>query len=150
MSKIVYENTNGYFDPTLGVLRNAYGFGEEEDVAEFIQNKLDSLMAMVGCDKVHFREDHTISKDHPMIYLDFNAIAKGYGVDRIAAFLESLGITNYLVEIGGELYGSGLNPERNAPWSVGIEAVDYELGDSTYTHAITLHNSVFDASGYFC
>lgn len=149
MSKIVYENTNGYFDPTVGVLRNAYGFGEEEDVAAVTQKKLDSLMTMVGFDKVHFREDHTISKDHPMIYLDFNAIAKGYGVDRIAAFLESLGITNYLVEIGGELYGSGLNPERNAPWSVGIEAVDSELGDRTYTHAIPLHNAGMAASGNY-
>src|SRR5690554_2755549 len=74
MSKTVYENTKGYFDPTVGVLRNAYGFGEEEDIASLNQHMLDSIMTMVGFDKIHFKEDNTIGKEHPMIYLDFNAI----------------------------------------------------------------------------
>ena len=103
MSKTVYANTNGYFDPTVGVLRNAYGFGDEDNVPTMTQKKLDSIMVMVGFDKVHLKDNITIGKQHPLIYLDFNAIAKGYGVDRIAVYLESLGITNYLVEIGGEL-----------------------------------------------
>lgn len=149
MSKTVYENTKGYFDPTVGVLRNAYGFGEEEDITSLNQHMLDSIMTMVGFDKLHFKEDNTIGKEHPMIYLDFNAIAKGYGVDRIAVFLESLGVSNYLVEIGGELYGSGVNPERNAPWSVGIEGVESELGDRSYTHTVPLQNAGMAASGNY-
>lgn len=149
MSKTVYENTKGYFDPTVGVLRNAYGFGEEEDIASLNQHMLDSIMTMVGFDKIHFKEDNTIGKEHPMIYLDFNAIAKGYGVDRMAVFLESLGVSNYLVEIGGELYGSGVNPERNAPWSVGIEGVESELGDRSYTHTVPLQNAGMAASGNY-
>lgn len=149
MSKTVYANTNGYFDPTVGVLRNAYGFGDEDNVPTMTQKKLDSIMVMVGFDKVHLKDNITIGKQHPLIYLDFNAIAKGYGVDRIAVYLESLGITNYLVEIGGELYGSGINPERNAPWSVGIEAVDSELGNRTYTHTIPLNNAGMAASGNY-
>ena len=149
MSKTVYENTKGYFDPTVGVLRNAYGFGEEEDIASLNQHMLDSIMTVVGFDKIHFKEDNTIGKEHPMIYLDFNAIAKGYGVDRMAVFLDSLGVSNYLVEIGGELYGSGVNPERNAPWSVGIEGVESELGDRSYTHTVPLQNAGMASSGNY-
>lgn len=149
MSKTVYENTNGFFDPTVGVLRNAYGFGENDSVASLNPQMLDSIMTLVGFDKLHFKEDNTIGKEHPMIYLDFNAIAKGYGVDRLAVFLESLGVSDYLVEIGGELYGSGINPERNAPWSVGIEGVESELGDRTYTHIVPLQNAGMAASGNY-
>lgn len=149
MSKTVYENTDGYFDPTVGALRNAYGFGEEERTVSLNQQMLDSLMTMVGFDKLHFKDNNTIGKEHPLIYLDFNAIAKGYGVDRIAVFLESLGVSNYLVEIGGELYGSGINPERNAPWSVGIEGVESELGDRSYTHTVSLQNAGMAASGNY-
>lgn len=149
MSKTVYESTEGYFDPTVGVLRNAYGFGEEENLPPVNQKMLDSIMPMIGFDKVHFTANNTIQKEHPGIYLDFNAIAKGYGVDRIAAFLDSLGVSNYLVEIGGELYGAGINPERNAPWSVGIEGIESELGSRTYTHTIPLQNAGMAASGNY-
>lgn len=149
MSKTVYENTDGYFDPTVGVLRNAYGFGEKENDAELNQQTLDSIMTMVGFHKLHFKENNTIEKEHPMIYLDFNAIAKGYGVDRIAVFLESKGVSDYLVEIGGELYGSGINPERNKPWSVGIEGIESELGDRSYTHTVPLQNAGMAASGNY-
>src|SRR5690625_4180143 len=62
MSKAIFENTEGYFDPTVGVLRNAYGFGEEEDVPPVNQQVLDSIMPMVGFEKVHFKSNNTIRK----------------------------------------------------------------------------------------
>lgn len=149
MSKAVYEKTNGFFDPTIGSLRNAYGFGDDEGMETINQQDLDSIMQMVGLDKLNFKEDNTIGKTHPKIYLDFNAIAKGYAVDRLAKLLESKGITNYLVEISGELYGSGINPERNAPWTVGIEGVDSDLEDRSYTHMLALKNAGLASSGNY-
>lgn len=149
MSKAVYDKTGGYFDPTIGSLRNAYGFGEEEGMSTINKQDLDSIMEMVGFDKLNFKEDNTIGKNHPKIYLDFNAIAKGYAVDRMAVFLESKGVSNYLVEISGELYGSGINPERNAPWTVGIEGVDSDLENRSYTHLLPLENAGLASSGNY-
>lgn len=149
MSRLVHENTLGYFDPSIGVLRNAYGFGEVAAIENIDQHILDSLMQMVGFDKLNFKEDYTIGKAHPNIYLDFNAIAKGYGVDRIAAYLESKGVDNYLVEISGELYAKGRNLERGQAWSVGIEAVDSDLEDRSYTHSIALENAGLASSGNY-
>lgn len=149
MSKEVHQNTKGYFDPTVGVLRNVYGFGEVEAM-EIVQDKdLDSIMEMVGFDKLRLQADDRISKEHPMIYLDFNAIAKGYGVDRLAAYLDTKGISNYLVEISGELYAKGINPERNASWMVGIENVDSDLGNRSYSHLLPLKNAGLAASGNY-
>lgn len=149
MSKSVYDKTGGYFDPTIGSLHNAYGFGEKEGMLTINQQDVDSIMEMVGFDKLYFKTDNTISKTHPKIYLDFNAIAKGYGVDRLAFFLESKGITDYLVEISGELYASGINPERNAPWTVGIEGVDSDVEDRSYTHLLPLKNAGLASSGNY-
>lgn len=149
MSKDIYEKTKGYFDPTIGSLRNAYGFGEDQGMDSINQQDLDSIMTFVGFDKLQFKEDNTIGKTHPKVYLDFNAIAKGYAVDRLALYLESKGITDYLVEISGELYAKGMNLERNAPWAVGIEGVDSDLEDRSYTHTLALKNAGLASSGNY-
>ena len=117
-SKEVYNKSNGYFDITVAPLVNAYGFGfaKKENVDSA---SIDSIMAFVGMDKVNF-EDGKIIKSDPRIMLDGNAIAQGQSVDYIAQHLESQGITNYLVEIGGEISAKGLNDKAEI-WRVGID-----------------------------
>ena len=110
LSSEIHRKTKGYFDPTIGVLRNAYGFGDTKPLRSIDAETLDSLMQYVGFQKVELKPDGTISKEHPQIYFDFNAVAKGYAVDRIGAFLDSRGIENYLVELGGEILAKGSNP----------------------------------------
>lgn len=149
MSQEVYKNSNGYFDPTVGALRNAYGFGDVDGLESINQNDLDSIMEMVGFDKLHFNSNNTISKQHPKIYLDFNAIAKGYGVDRVAAVLEEHNLSNYLVEIGGELFAKGINVDKDVPWTVGIEGIQSDLENRSYTHTLKLENAGMAASGNY-
>jgi len=117
-SEEVAEITNGAFDWTVAPLVNAWGFG--------FKNKLDpekipvdSLLQIVGYKKIHLKNGKVI-KDDPRIMLDGSAIAKGYGVDVVAKFLESKGISNYMVEIGGEIRAKGKN-DKNRIWRVGID-----------------------------
>lgn len=149
MSKKVYEESNGYFDPSIGSLRNAYGFGDTKALEVIDQEVLDSIKDFVGFSKTHLDANNFLHKDHPNLYIDYNAIAKGYGVDQVAAYLESQGVSNFVVEIGGELLAKGINPERNQVWIVGIESVDSDLTDRTYSHSIKLENAALAASGNY-
>jgi FAD:protein FMN transferase len=120
LSKTIYDATDGYFDPTVGTLVNAWGFGPEQAVP-MTPEVVDSLMAYVGFNKVELRPDGKIKKADARIYFDFNAIAKGYAIDRLAAMLDAKGIQNYLVEVGGEIVAKGINTQKQKPWVVGID-----------------------------
>src|SRR5690606_36967709 len=99
-SREVFEATQGAFDPTVGPLVNAWGFGPgKTHPTDSID--VSPLLPLIGFDKVFFNEKQ-VWKSRPDIYLDFSAIAKGYAVDVIAEFLEEKEISNMLVEIGGE------------------------------------------------
>ena len=117
----VWKNTNGFFDPTVGSLVNAYGFGPQKPLRRIRVAQLDSLRKLTGWEKVRLTKNGTIRKDHPDIYLDFNAIAKGYMVDVIANYLSEKGQQNYLVEIGGEVVAKGISPKFQKAWTVAID-----------------------------
>ena len=149
LSQKIYEQSNGYFDPTIGVLRNAYGFGNDAPLKVIDSTVIDSLMTMVGFEKVSLREDHTIQKQHPLIYFDFNAVAKGYAVDQIADYLESFEIANYVVELGGEIRAKGKNLNKDAFWVAGIEAVDSPIDDRRLMARVALDNRAMASSGNY-
>ena len=114
--------TNGAFDVTIGPLVNLWGFGPVKK-SEVIpdQNEIRRLLDRTGCEKLELGHDRGyIRKLHPDIYIDLSGIAKGYGVDKIAEYLESLQIQNYLVEVGGEIRARGIN-EKGRKWRIGIE-----------------------------
>lgn len=114
--------SGGAFDPTVGPLVNLWGFGPEmKDDEVPSQEALDAARARVGYEKVELRAaPSALRKARGDIYLDLSAVAKGYAVDRVAAYLESLNIPDYMVEIGGELRAKGHNP-RGEPWNIAIE-----------------------------
>lgn len=118
MSKQVYEKSDGRFDPTVGPLVNAWGFGFT-DRMKVDQAVVDSLLPLVGFDKIYL-EEGTVVKSDPRVQFDFNAIAQGYSVDLIGQLLEKKGVSNYLIDIGGEVLGKGEKPD-GSPWKVGIE-----------------------------
>ena len=149
ISETVYNNSQGFFDPTIGVLRNAYGFGDVKPLKEIDSLTLDSLMQYVGFRKVRINADGTISKKYSEIYFDFNAIAKGYGIDCIGNYLEANGISNYLIELGGEILTQGINLDKNKSWVVGIENIDSQLEDRSYSTTVTLQNEAMAASGNY-
>jgi thiamine biosynthesis lipoprotein len=149
ISKEVNEKTNGYFDPTIGVLRNAYGFGDVKPIKNIDSTTLDSLMKFVGFHKVKLNSDGTISKQFPEIYFDFNAVAKGFGIDCLGRYLESKGVSDYLIELGGEILTKGTNLEKNQNWVVGIEAVDSKLEDRSFEATVKLKNEGMASSGNY-
>ncbi|MFN7014169.1 MAG: FAD:protein FMN transferase, partial [Bacteroidia bacterium] len=110
--------SNGAFDITVAPLVNAYGFGfsRKEKIDSIL---IDSLLQFVGYQKVKI-ENGKLIKDKPQIQLDFNAIAQGYSVDIIANFLEKNAVSDYMVEIGGELRCKGVNAKGNY-WNIGID-----------------------------
>ncbi len=117
-SLAVFQKTKGTFDPTMGVLTRAWGFGPDHPLLHLDSVEVDSLLRMVGFDKVVFNEREV---SMPAFYqIDFGAIAKGYAVDLVGELLESRGVENYLVEIGGEVRCRGVNADKKS-WALGIE-----------------------------
>ena len=127
LSRGVYEKSNGYFDPTVGTLVNAWGFGPGQQIA-MDSTTVDSLLQYVGFDKVQLTNKGTISKANPAVFFDFNAVAKGYAIDRLGALLDEKGIKNYLVEVGGEVITKGENTITQKQWTVGIDDPQVEFG----------------------
>ena len=115
-SKKIYKETNGYFDPTVGNLVNAWGFGPQRGKQNLTQEALKAQMQFVSLDKVTIL-DRKVYKKYEEIYLDFNAIAKGFGIDIVARFLERKKIKNYLVEVGGEIRAKG-KKVNNISWAI--------------------------------
>jgi thiamine biosynthesis lipoprotein len=118
----ISELSHGAYDVTVGPLVNLWGFGAE-DAAEQIpsETEISAALARVGYTHLGIQPSPpAIRKDIPDLYVDVNSIAQGYTVDRVAERLDQLGIANYLVEIGGELRGKGLN-QLNGHWRIGIE-----------------------------
>ena len=113
----ISRETDGAFDITVAPLVNAWGFGFKNETRP-TPLQVDSLLQIVGYKKVRLEDNKIIKQDRRMM-LDCSAIAKGYGVDVVARYLRSLGIRNFMVEIGGEVVTSGVNPQR-LPWRVGV------------------------------
>ncbi|HPE33580.1 MAG TPA: FAD:protein FMN transferase [Bacteroidales bacterium] len=118
LSQRIAKETGGAFDITVGPLVNAWGFGFKNRM-DMTKEKVDSILHFVGFQLIRL-ENGQIIKDNPNIQLDFNAIAKGYSIDVIGGFLESAGIKNYLVDIGGEVLARGTKPD-DEKWIIGIE-----------------------------
>jgi thiamine biosynthesis lipoprotein len=148
-SNQIFKETNGLFDPTIGVLVNAYGFGPSHQRKNLNQNKIDSLLNFVGFDKVKLTSNKTISKLHKETYFDFNAIAQGFSVDVVSDFLKSRGIKNGIVEIGGELLGFGKNTIDNKNWIIGIDDPLQSLEERTLISKISVENLGMATSGNY-
>ena len=120
----IYRQSDGIFDPYIGQLINAWGFGKKENHTPPTQKQIDSLLALTGMDKVHVAttpEGTFVEKDNPNIQLNFNAIAQGYTSDVIADYFLSKHITNFIVEVGGELVIHGRNTLKGKSWTIGID-----------------------------
>ena len=146
-AKIIYNETNGVFDPTIGKLVNAWNFGSELNKTKLDSLKIDSLMQFVGFEKIVLK-DNTLYKTDPKPYIDFNAIAKGYAVDVVAAFLDSKNSTDYLVNIGGELRTKGININKQSEWTVGIENPNFD-GSQSYDKVFELKDKSMATSGTY-
>ena len=137
--------SDGAFDVTIGPLVNLWGFGPNA-IPERVPSpdSINAHRALVGYEKIHIDlSAPTIKKEIPEIYCDLSAIAKGFGVDRIASYLDSLGINHYFIEIGGELRTKGHNHLRQL-WRIGIAS---PAGQGKLQKALALDNISMATSG---
>ena len=117
LAEKISQETDGAFDITVAPLVNAWGFGFKHSI-DIEPNVIDSLKSFVGYQKVRL-ENGKVVKDDKRVMLDCSAIAKGYGVDRVARLLDQKGVQHYMVDIGGEVVVKGKNP-RMKTWRIGI------------------------------
>lgn len=148
LARYVHDRTDGAFDITVAPLVNAWGFGFKSGTMPTAA-KVDSLKQLIGLEKTSLTNGH-IKKNDPRIMLDCSAIAKGYGVDIVARYLESQGIENFMVEIGGEIVVKGHN-DSGKNWNIGVTkptddslAVDQELQT-----ILSLTNTAMATSGNY-
>ena len=144
----VWKATGGYFDPTVGALVNAYGFGPGNAINDLNPKQIDSLLSLTGWQKIKLNQDQTIKKESPNIYIDFNALAKGYAVDIIGDFLLKSGSLNFMVEIGGEIVAIGNSPKTTKPWKIAIDD-PLQLEQRKFLQTISLKNEALASSGNY-
>lgn len=138
--------TEGWFDPTIGILVNAWGFGPGEK-QDLDSTKVAQLLQSVGMDKVSL-SNGVVRKSSPEVYIDFNALAKGYTLDRVAALFDQKKVGDFMIEIGGEIIARGQNIDGK-PWRIGIEKPDEaEMGRALYA-VVSLENKAMATSGNY-
>lgn len=143
----VSGKTGGAFDITVGPLVNAWGFGFSNRM-KMDQHKVDSLLPLVGYHKVKLDNGKLIKTD-PRIKIDYDALAQGYSVDVIAAFLDSKGIRSYLIDIGGEVLARHTKP-GGEKWSVAIEMPTKNADDERAIQAVvSLEDMAISTSGSY-
>jgi thiamine biosynthesis lipoprotein len=142
----VNDNTDGAFDITVSPLMN-YWFAQDWNTSDIDSAMVDSLLGQIGMQNVVL-EGVGYVKVNPNIKIDVNAIAQGFSVDVLARYLESLGIFNYLVEIGGEVRSRGSKPEEQY-WLVGIDKPADENLERHLTMSVKLNNRSLATSGNY-
>lgn len=153
-SEKIYQQTEGQFDPTVMPLVNYWGFGytEKRAVTNIDHLKIDSLLTIVGFDKLAIEvttdNNYVISKQNPKMQLDFSAIAKGYAVDAVGTFLSNNGIENYFVEIGGETVCKGKSP-RGDLWILGISTPSKDAAITDIEQILNITDKGLATSGNY-
>lgn len=146
----ISEQTNGAFDITVAPIVNLWGFGYEANIDSTIsQSVIDSILEFTGYNLVKLK-DNTLIKNDPRVKLDASAIAKGLSVDMVAEHIESKGINDYLVEIGGEIRAKGLNP-KGEEWTIGIDQPidDPAAINRTILEVVKMTNKALATSGNY-
>ena len=143
----VHAKSDGTFDVTLGPLIELWGFGPrtpEDPVPD--DADIDAALDAVGQARLLKldREAGTLAKTDPAVGINLSAIAKGYGIDAVAATLQQAGIENYMVEIGGDLVAKGENDKGEA-WRIGVEKP--ETGTQNIQLIVPLNNLGMATSG---
>jgi len=142
--------TDGAFDITIVPLLYLWGFGpgQASELGDIFpeEHAVQKRRTHVGYEKLTTNKYYLQKKD-PFIKIDLNAIAKGFGVDAVYSFLESIGLNNIMVEIGGEVRTKGEN-RKNEPWMIAVETPDLEsAGNKTISWALPLENKAMATSG---
>lgn len=140
-----FELSDGVYDVTVKPLTEAWGFAGRDATT---QPNVDSLLQFVGFDKISILGNRLVKEDY-RVQLDLNSLAKGYVVDLVAEMLEERGISDYMVNIGGEIRCRGNNPDNKA-WSIGIETpYDGNMSMDSFEKIIQVKDCAVATSGNY-
>ncbi len=150
----VREQSGGAYDPCAGALVNLWGFGPNAGFADPLfcaaaASESGSAMARQRTPPVELDLVGKRALQPGGVQLDLSSVAKGYGVDGLARYLQQQGIEHYLVEVGGELRGAGTKPDGQ-PWWVALEQViphDAHAADGVQDMVLALHGLAVATSG---
>jgi len=140
------EDSNGLYDPTIGPLVNLWGFGPKGPRNTPSKSEVKLAKNLVGFHHIKFK-DSSIYKSIDELKLDLSSTAKGFGVDKIAELLSKLTISNFMVEIGGELVTQGKKNGKN--WMIGIEYPDIKNIGNSLISKIASKNYAIATSGNY-
>tara|TARA_R110000868_G_scaffold226115_2_gene478607 strand:+ start:10953 stop:11972 length:1020 start_codon:yes stop_codon:yes gene_type:complete len=140
------QKTDGIYDPTVGPLVDLWGFGAKKSKVVPSDSQIAAAKKIVGYQMVIADEvEPMIRKTNAEVRLDLSSIAKGWGVDQVGRLLESSGIDNYMVEIGGEVRTKGSKADKTA-WQIGISIPD-EADTGGAQKIVLLNNAALATSG---
>lgn len=144
----IARDSEGAYDPTVGALVDAWGFGATQQVhAIQADSTLSAARADAGWQRLSLRKETSSALQPGRVQLDLSAIAKGYGVDLVARHLPDIGIVAALIEVGGEVYGYGSKPDGSA-WQVLVEASpDEDAVQATHPCVVALDGIAVATSG---
>ena len=146
-SKKLYRMTGGAWDGSMYPLVNLWGFGMSERKNRLpAKEKIDSLLKDVGFDNIDLVDGRYLLKRKASISIDLASIAKGYAVDKVAELIKKNNIRNFLVEIGGEVYASGVKKDGRC-WQIGINRPRKEAAYDEIYKIVTLKDKAFATSG---
>ena len=145
----VSRDSGGACDPCAGALVSLWGFGPhgryaQDDFAPPSPHAVAAALAQLAAQRVQLEREGRRALQPGGVQLDLSAVAKGYGVDRLAYYLTSQGIADFLVEVGGELRGAGVKPDGQ-PWWVSLEQVEGEAEQDQLV--LALHGLAVATSG---
>ena len=142
----VHALSGGAWDGTVRPLVDVWGFGPSRAVGEPpAPETIEALLADVGFDQVEIRPGALV-KRRASVTLDLSSIAKGYGVDQVGQVIRGEGFRDFLVEIGGEIYGAGSRRDGR-PWRVGINRPRAEAAPDEIYRVVALRDAAFATSG---
>jgi FAD:protein FMN transferase len=154
MASEIYKLSEGLYDPTVMPLVNYWGFGYtgHKKVEKIDSLKIRELLNIIGLNQIKLitkgNDSVFIYKPVKEIQLDFSSIAKGYAVDKIGELLSSKGITDFMVEIGGEIVSKGLSPSGKK-WVIGVNTPSENASPDDYILEVQISGKGMATSGNY-
>jgi len=143
----VYRLTDGAWDGTVDPIVNLWGFGRTNQDARIPSaEEIEALLPLIGFHNIEISQKKFLRKKKPGISLDLASIAKGYGVDQVAGLIAEHGIKDFIVEVGGEIYASGVRLD-GGHWRIGINRPKIDAAFDDIYKVTTLYNKAFATSG---
>jgi len=143
----LYKLTGGAWDGTIEPLVTLWGFGNSENKKRTpSKSEIDALLADIGFNNIEMSANRYLIKKKAFISLDFASIAKGYGVDQVAALIRTNQIKNFLVEIGGEVFAAGFRKDGKN-WKIGINRPEENSPFDQVYKVLYLQDKGFATSG---